>query len=134
LGLLGVKSIAAQSQEGLAQQPITSPGMDAHAAGGGFDTSTLMHRRQEANTSNRIRSKPHRSPTFREGVATTDRTSPGAGLIWDTPKLRLWDASPARFAAASLVSVVVSFVVVRLDLAITVEGLAEYETDADDRG
>src|SRR5665647_1649140 len=36
--------------------------MDTHTAGGGFDTSTLMHRRQEPNTSNRIRSARHRRP------------------------------------------------------------------------
>src|ERR1035437_4706293 len=36
--------------------------MDPHTAGGGFDTSTLMHRRQESNTSNRIRSERHRGP------------------------------------------------------------------------
>ena len=36
--------------------------MDAHTAGGGFDTSTLTHRRQEPNTSNRIRPEPHRRP------------------------------------------------------------------------
>src|SRR5665647_1547787 len=62
LGCFGVKSIAAQNQKGLAQPPIPSPGMDPHTAGGGFDTSTLMHRRQESNTSNRIRSERHRGP------------------------------------------------------------------------
>src|SRR5665647_2933073 len=62
LGRLGVKSIAAQGQIGLAQPPIPGPGMDPHTAGGGFDTSTLKHRRQESNTGNRIRSERHRGP------------------------------------------------------------------------
>src|ERR1035437_5495784 len=36
--------------------------MDPHTAGGGVDTSTLMHPRRESNTSNRIRSERHRRP------------------------------------------------------------------------
>src|SRR5665811_345795 len=36
--------------------------MDTHTARGGFDTSPFTHRRQEPNTSNRIRPEPHRRP------------------------------------------------------------------------
>src|SRR5665811_755043 len=36
--------------------------MDTNTAGGGFDTSPFTHRRQEPNTSNRIRPEPHRRP------------------------------------------------------------------------
>src|SRR5665647_1466854 len=58
----GTESAAAMSQERFTEPPIPSPGMDTHTAGGGFDTSTLTHRRQEPNTSNRIRPEPHRGP------------------------------------------------------------------------
>jgi hypothetical protein len=54
--------------------------------------------------------------------------------MWDTPRLKRWDASPARSTAASLVSVLVSFVVVRLGSATATDGLVEHGADADNRG
>ena len=62
-----------------------------------------------------------------------DDSREGAGLIKGRPRLGRWDASPARSAAAaSSVSVLVSFVVVRLGSATAADGLVEHEADVDD--
>ena len=68
--------------------------------------------------------KPSFTLQIRESLCVPERPPIGVGRL---------DTSPALDAAAAFVSVLVSFVVVRLGSTTAAGGLVEYEADADDR-